>query len=192
LTEVGNISLVPAVQQPEATDAAFATHCDAALRRVLGLAGYLLGNVAEAEDATQEAMAQAWRARRSLRDPAAFDAWLDRIVVNLCRDRLRRRKVVRMVDLEDGAGLEALDPFHDFLARDDLASALDALTPDQRVVVVLRFWRDLSLDQIAERLDWPLGTVKSRLHHAVAALRSRLQEDLVPADGDGKSRKVRS
>lgn len=105
--EVGKLSLVPAVQTPEANDAAFAALSDAALRRVYGLAGYLLGNVAEAEDATQEAMAQAWRARRSLRDPAAFDAWLDRIVVNTCLDRLRRRRVVRMVDLDEGAGVEA-------------------------------------------------------------------------------------
>jgi RNA polymerase sigma-70 factor (ECF subfamily) len=51
------------------------------------------------------------------------------------------------------------------------------LTPDQRVVVVLRFWRDLSLEQISERLGWPLGTVKSRLHDAMAAMRDRLERD---------------
>jgi RNA polymerase sigma factor (sigma-70 family) len=73
--------------------------------------------------------------------------------------------------------MEARDPFRDFLARDELGSVLDALTPDQRLVVVLRFWRDLSLDQISERLDWPLGTVKSRLHHAMAAMRGRLERD---------------
>ena len=175
--EVGHISLMPAVPKPETTDAAFAALSDAALRRIYGLAGYLLGNVAEAEDATQEAMAQAWRARRSLRDPGSFDAWLDRIVVNICRDRLRRRKLVQVVELEEGSAVEAPDPFRDFLARDGLAAALDTLTPDQRTVVILRFWRDLSLEQIAERLDWPLGTVKSRLHHAVAALRGRLDRE---------------
>jgi len=165
---------------PEGTDQAdeaFAGLSDAALRRVYGLASYLLGDTVEAEDATQEAMARAWRARRSLRDPAAFDVWLDRILVNTCRDRLRRRRVVQIVDLAASPEMEARDPFRDFLARDELGGVLDALTPDQRLVVVLRFWRDLSLDQISERLDWPLGTVKSRLHHAMAAMRGRLERD---------------
>ena len=151
-------------------DVAFARLSDAAVRRAHALAGYLLGD-------SMEAMARAWRALRSLRDPAAFDVWLDRILVNACRDRLRRRRVVRVVDLEASRELEARDPFRDFLARDELGSALDALTPDQRVVVVLRFWRDLSLEQISERLGWPLGTVKSRLHHAMAAMRDRLERD---------------
>jgi RNA polymerase sigma-70 factor (ECF subfamily) len=51
------------------------------------------------------------------------------------------------------------------------------LTIEQRTVVVLRYWRDLSLEQIAARLDWPLGTVRSRLHYALAALRERLERD---------------
>jgi RNA polymerase sigma-70 factor (ECF subfamily) len=175
--EVGRVPLVSALESSEATDVAFAQLSDGSLRRVYWLAGYLLGNAAEAEDATQEAMARAWRARRSLRDPSAFEPWLDRIVVNSCRDRLRRRRVVKIVDLDEGAHVEGRDPFRDFLARDELGRALDVLTPDQRIVVVLRFWRDLSLEQIAQRLDWPLGTVKSRLHHAMAALRGQLERD---------------
>jgi RNA polymerase sigma-70 factor (ECF subfamily) len=159
------------------TDAAFAALSDAALRRTYVLAGYLLGNASDAEDATQEAMARAWRARGTLRDTASFDAWLDRILVNTCRDRLRRRRVVQIVDLEASLEIEGHDPFRDFLARDELEAALEVLTADQRVVVVLRFWQDLSLEQISERLDWPLGTVKSRLHHAVAAMRKRLERD---------------
>ena len=159
------------------TDEAFEALCDRALRRAYGLAGYLLGDATEAEDATQHAMDRAWRARGSLRDPAAFEGWLDRIVANLCRDRMRRRKQPRIVDLGAGPEQAAADPFRAFLDRDDLGRALDSLTPEQRIVVVLRFWRDLPLEQIATRLDWPLGTVKSRLHHAVAAMRLRLERD---------------
>jgi RNA polymerase sigma factor (sigma-70 family) len=162
---------------PDPIDAVFGALSDAALRRSYALAGYLLGNSMDAEDATQEAMARAWRARRSLRDPAVFDVWLDRILVNTCRDRMRRRRIVQIVDLEAGRELEGRDPFREFLVRDELGAVLDALTPDQRIVVVLRFWRDLSLDQISERLGWPLGTVKSRLHHAMAAMRDRLESD---------------
>ena len=165
------------LEGPDRADVGFAALSDAALRRTYGLAGYLLGNAMDAEDATQEAMARAWRTRGTLRDTASFDAWLDRILVNTCRDRLRRRRVVRMVDLEAGGEIEARDPFREFLARNELETALDALTADQRVVVVLRFWQDLSLEQISERLGWPLGTVKSRLHHAMSAMKKRLERD---------------
>ncbi len=159
------------------SDVAFAALCDSALKRVYGLAGYVMGDPNEAEDAAQEAMARAWRSRRSLRDLAAFDVWLDRILINICRDRLRRRRAIQIVDLEVGQELETRNPFRDFLDREQLASAFEVLTPDQRILIVLRFWRDLSLEQISDRLGWPLGTVKSRLHHALTAMRGRLERD---------------
>lgn len=80
--------------QTATNDHIFAQRSDAYLDRALGLACYILGDVHEAEDATQEAMARAWKSRRSLREPEAFDAWIDRIVVNACRERLRRRSLV--------------------------------------------------------------------------------------------------
>jgi DNA-directed RNA polymerase specialized sigma24 family protein len=144
-------------------DDAFARRSDAYLGQALGLAYYIVGDLHEAEDATQEAMARAWKSRRSLRAPEAFEAWLDRIVVNTCREKLRRKK--------------AADRFSALFARDAVGRALAALTVDQRTVVVLRYWRDLSLDQIAQRLGWPIGTVKSRLHYGLAALRERLEQD---------------
>jgi RNA polymerase sigma-70 factor (ECF subfamily) len=70
-----------------------------------------------------------------------------------------------------------MDRFGALLARDSIGRALGSLTTDQRTVVVLRYWRDFSLEEIAERLGWPLGTVKSRLHYALAALRERLERD---------------
>jgi RNA polymerase sigma-70 factor (ECF subfamily) len=167
--------LAPARQEDEA----FGRRTDAYLSRALGLACYILGDASEAEDATQEAMARAWKARGSLRQIGSFDAWIDRILVNTCRERLRRRRKVREVPLEpmDGAEPEAVDRFGAMLARDSVGRALLGLTVDQRTVVVLRYWRDLSLEQIADRLGWPLGTVKSRLHYALAAMREQLEGD---------------
>jgi len=81
------------------------------------------------------------------------------------------------VSLEAAGEVASRDAFRDFLARDELGRALDVLTPEQRAVVVLRFWRDLAVDQIALRLSCPPGTVKSRLHNALAALRRRLEQD---------------
>jgi RNA polymerase sigma-70 factor (ECF subfamily) len=148
------------------------------LDRCYSLAGYLLGDATAAEDATQEAMARAWRARRTLRDSEAFEGWLDRILVNTCMDQMRRRRVVKFVDIEAGEEVPAADPFRAFLARDEIGRALDVLTPEQRVVVVLRFWRDLPVDEIAIRVGCPPGTVKSRLHSAIAALRGRMERDV--------------
>jgi RNA polymerase sigma factor (sigma-70 family) len=60
--------------------------------------------------------------------------------------------------------------------RDELDRAIDALSPDQRIVVVLRFWADLTVDAIADRLGVPSGTVKSRLHNSLNRLRSTLED----------------
>jgi RNA polymerase sigma-70 factor (ECF subfamily) len=158
-------------------DVWFARRSDAYLGRALGLACYILGDVHEAEDATQEAMARAWKARRSLRQPEAFDSWIDRILVNTCRERMRRKHRLREVSLPDEGEHTAADRFTSLLARDSVGRALGSLTVDQRTVVVLRYWRDLPLDEIAVRVGWPLGTVKSRLHKALEVLRERLERD---------------
>jgi RNA polymerase sigma-70 factor (ECF subfamily) len=161
----------------ESADVLFARMSDTALTRCYSLAGYLLGDASDAQDATQDALARAWRARGMLRAGEAFDGWLDRILVNTCMDRMRRRKLIRFVEIDAGEGLHDADPFRDFLARDEIGRALTVLTPEQRVVVVLRFWRDLPVDEIARRLDCPPGTVKSRLNHAMTALRKRMERD---------------
>jgi RNA polymerase sigma-70 factor (ECF subfamily) len=146
--------------------------------RAYRLAWAILGNDEDAQDATQDALTAAWQQRRTLRDPERLDAWLGRIVINKCRDRLRSRargrervrsiELVALPSVADGS-LATAD-------RDRLDRALKALNPDQRIVVVLRFWADLTLDAIADRLGVPLGTVKSRLHHSLNALRSTLEE----------------
>ena len=122
-------------------------------------------------------MARAWTARRTLRDPAAFDAWFDRILVNCVKERLRRQRQIREVEFPAGDDGETADAYAAVLARDSVGRALASLTLEHRAVVVLRYWQDLSLDQVATRLGWPLGTVKSRLHHALAAIRERIDGD---------------
>jgi RNA polymerase sigma factor (sigma-70 family) len=140
------------------------------------LAGLLLGDGAEGQDAVQEALIKAWRNWGSLREPGSFEPWFDRIVVNVCRDRMRRHRGVRLVDLEAAEAVEAADPFRLVFARDEVAAAVGGLNPDHRIVVVLRFWQDMSLEQVAEVLGVPLGTVKSRLHYALRGLRAQLRE----------------
>lgn len=140
------------------------------------LAGYLLRDATEAEDAAQEAMTKAWEAWGKLRDRDRFAAWFGRIVANVCQDRLRQRRGVRVLELNEtiASDVHARDPFREALARDEVGRLVRTLPPDQQMVVALRFWRDMSLDDMAEQLDLPLGTVKSRLHYAMRALRKEL------------------
>jgi RNA polymerase sigma-70 factor (ECF subfamily) len=139
------------------------------------LAGYLLGDADEAQDAVQEALIKAWRSWSSLRDPERFGAWFDRILVNVCRDRMRRHRTLRMVELDAAGEVESADPFRRMLVEDEVAAAVARLSDDHRIVIVLRFWQDLALEQVADRLDLPLGTVKSRLHYALKALGAELR-----------------
>ena len=144
------------------------------------LAGVILGDQTEAEDAVHDAALAAWRGYRDLRDAARFDAWFRRILVNGCRDRLRARARRRVVDV----GRELVEADHPRIAdaseatavRDALERAMDALSPDEQVVIAMRFHADLTVPAIAEALGIPEGTVKSRLHNAMGRLRAALLE----------------
>ena len=151
------------------------------LDRAYRLAGLILGDQHEAEDATQEALLRAWRAASSLRDPAGFQAWFDRILVNVCRDRLRQRGKVRLIALDDAVSVEATrDPFRNIADRDQVLQVMASLEDDLRILILLHYWADLTLEGVAQRTGWPVGTVKSRLHRALGEMRSALANPLVP------------
>jgi RNA polymerase sigma-70 factor, ECF subfamily len=159
----------------------FVAHADRGLDRAYRLAGLLLGNRADAEDAVGEALLRGWRSLGSLRDADGLDAWFDRILVNICRDRLRRGSKVRFIALDgEAATRTAPDPYREVLERDTAVGGLRDLDPDERVVIVLHFWEDLTLAGVAERTGWPIGTVKSRLHRALGKL-GRVLDD--PREG---------
>ncbi len=151
------------------------------LDRAYRLAGLILGDRHEAEDATQDALLRAWRSSASLRDSRTFQAWFDRILLNVCRDRLRWRGRVRPIAMDEGvAGIGAeRDPFRAIFDRDEVFRAMATLDDDLRIVIVLHYWSDLTLEAVALRVGWPIGTVKSRLHRALALMRSRLQSTTV-------------
>ena len=153
---------------------------DRQLDRSYRLAAVILDDRIEAEDAVHDAAIAAWRGFPDLRDPDRFDAWFRRILVNGCRDRLRERARRRVVDvgreLSDADHPRVADASEGAAARDALAHAMDALGPDEQVVVVLRFHADLTVPAIAVALGIPEGTVKSRLHHALGRLRAALEE----------------
>jgi RNA polymerase sigma-70 factor (ECF subfamily) len=153
-----------------AVDAEFAAALEGELSMAYRLAGYMLADSAEAQDAVQEASVRAWRAWPSLRERDRFHSWFSQILVNVCRTRLSQRSRHRTVDVE-GVDVEGSDPFRASLARDVVGRALGVLSDELRVVVVLRYWGELSLAEIADRLRIPIGTVKSRHHAALKVLR---------------------
>ena len=141
------------------------------LDRAYRLAGVILGSAPEAEDAVGDALERAWRSLAELRDTERFQAWFERIVVNACRDVVRRRGRVRFVGLEAGDAPRTADPFRTVLESDAAYRLIRVLGADEREVVILHFWADLTLEAVAERLDLPVGTVKSRLHRALVRMR---------------------
>ncbi len=153
------------------TDERFLRLAGSELDRAYALAGFILGDAAEAEDATQDALLRAWQSFGSLRDPDGFRPWFDRILVNGCRDRLRRRRRIRFIPLDaTSERVRGGDPFGAILDRDEALARLAVLGADERIVIVLHYWADLTLVDVARRLGWPVGTVKSRLHRALDAM----------------------
>ena len=139
----------------------------------------IVGDEADARDATQETFIAAWRRIRELRDPERFDAWLQRIAVNSARMTLRARgrRRVREIPAGDVAALaSAADRRRRPSAptRDLLGAALDRIPTDQRTILVLHHLEGHGVAELAEILGIPVGTVKSRLHTARRALQEAL------------------
>jgi RNA polymerase sigma factor (sigma-70 family) len=148
------------------------------LPRTYRIALAILGSEADAGDAVQEAWLAAWRQLRTLRDPARFDAWLDQILVNACRMSLRRRGRVREIRMPEGFDAEAPQAALSQVAeRDALDRAFGRLTVEQRTILVLHHLERRPLSAIAAALVIPVGTAKSRLHAARAALERVLETE---------------
>jgi len=145
-----------------------AAELDASFR----LAVAILGDRDEARDATQDAFIAAWRKLPGLRDPAKASAWVHRITVNNAISRLRRRTrdvaATSRLARTPATGAAAEDAV---IRRESLRAALWQLNPDHRTVLFLRFYEDLTVEQIARRIGVREGTVKSRLHYGLERLR---------------------
>jgi RNA polymerase sigma-70 factor (ECF subfamily) len=155
-------------------------------RRIFALAYGMLGREEEARDATQETFLAAFRNLRGFRGEAKVSSWLHRIAVNQCITRQRRAKVRAETALEDdreadGASLSVPaqeSPAHVTESRQTTAAvrrAVQALPEEMRQVVVMKEFEELTFQQIAEALELPLSTVKSRLYTALRQLRMRLE-----------------
>jgi RNA polymerase sigma factor (sigma-70 family) len=157
---------------------AFARLVAASVGRLNAIARLILRDYSLAEDAVQDAFVDAWRSLPGLRDPDRFDAWLTRLLVRSCQD-LRRRARRRVIELPllTGDGPLVADHQTAFAVTDQIERGLQGLTIDQRTVLVLSFYLDLPVAEAASILGIPAGTMKSRLHRAILALRATVDAD---------------
>jgi RNA polymerase sigma-70 factor (ECF subfamily) len=154
--------------------------------KIRGASYRLLGSEEEARDAAQEAFLRAYRGLPGFKREARFSSWLYQIAVNLCRDRLRRRKgkaLVSLEALEDGGSVIATrepgaqDLVQQLDLRRAVRRAIAALPEEQREVVILKEYQGLTFLEIAQALDLPLSTVKTRLYRGLGQLRLRLEDE---------------
>lgn len=154
--------------------------------RVRGAAYRFLSSDDEARDVAQETFLKAYRGLSGFKREARFSSWLYQIATNLCRDRLRRRKTRPQVSLEaiEESGpviVETRPGAHERLVESDLAEAvrraIHALPEEQREVVILKEYQELTFLEIAQALDVPVSTVKTRLYRGLVQLRQRLETE---------------
>jgi RNA polymerase sigma-70 factor (ECF subfamily) len=160
-------------------------------RKIQGAVYRVMGTEEDARDLCQETFLKAYRSLGSFKHEARFSSWLYQIALNLCRDRMRRRRGRTMVSLDamddEGAALPLrADPSPLELAEAGalartVAAAVNGLPEEQREVIVLKEYQDLTFLEIAEILDVPLSTVKTRLYRGLGQLRQRLERQGIKA-----------
>ncbi|MEO8252171.1 MAG: RNA polymerase sigma factor [Chloroflexota bacterium] len=157
---------------------AFSALAASVIDRLYATAVLILRDHSLADDATQETIVRVWRDLPSLRDPDRFEAWLRRLLVNACRDEGRRQRQRRpemtLLSIHEPSVGDSSVALAD---RDALERGFRRLTHDHRTAVVLHHYLGLSLPEVADATGVPLGTAKSRVHHATLALRAALEAD---------------
>jgi RNA polymerase sigma-70 factor, ECF subfamily len=162
----------------EGDHSAFSELVDLDGDRCYAIAYRILRDTERAQDAVQQAFLLAWRELPRLRDPERFEVWLHRLLVNACYEEFRRHRRwsshIRSLPVD---GPEAADATVTIAERDALERVFGTLSPEHRAVFVLHHHIGLPLQAIADVVGVPLGTVKSRLHHATRLLRAALAAD---------------
>lgn len=163
---------------------AFAAIVDDSFDRCHEIARRILGESHLAQDATQQALLNIWRELPKLRDVHRFEAWCYRIVVHACYAEAKRaRRALPEIRDIDERKVVAADEYGSVIDRERLERAFSRQKLDHRAVLVLRFYLDMPVEQVASVLDIPLGTAKSRIHHALKAMRAAIDADDRPPSG---------
>ena len=155
-------------------------------RPIYALAYRVLGREEDARDVCQEAFLRAFRALKGFRGQAKFSSWLYRITLNLCHDWMRRERRAPLTQLPEAidrvdhaAGDTTAESIEDLVVRRDLgrvvSKAMSVLSAEQRTAIILKEYHGLTFQEIADLLDCPLSTVKTRLYQGLSVLRRHLE-----------------
>jgi RNA polymerase sigma-70 factor (ECF subfamily) len=156
-------------------------------RPIYALAYRVIGREEDARDVAQEAFLRAFRALGGFKGQAKFSSWLYRITLNLCRDWIRRERRTPVSQAPEGVDLIELaaeatpsETIEDLVSRKELgravAKALSTLPEEQRTAIILKEYHGLTFQEIADLLDCPLSTVKTRLYQGLSVVRRQLQQ----------------
>jgi RNA polymerase sigma-70 factor (ECF subfamily) len=154
-------------------------------RPIYALAYRVIGREDDARDVCQETFLRAFRALGGFKGQAKFSSWLYRITLNLCRDWIRRQRRQPVAQAPEGVDLLDLatettpaESIEDLVARRELshavARAMASLPDEQRTAIILKEYHGLTFQEIADLLDCPLSTVKTRLYQGLTVLRRQL------------------
>jgi len=156
-------------------------------RPIYALAYRVIGREEDARDVCQETFLRAFRALRGFKGQAKFSSWLYRITLNLCRDWIRRERRAPTAQAPEGvdlvevasAGQVDVETVEDLVSRRLLgravARAMAGLPDDQRTAIILKEYHELTFQEIADLLECPLSTVKTRVYQGLSVLRRQLE-----------------
>ncbi|WP_214626613.1 sigma-70 family RNA polymerase sigma factor [Paenibacillus agaridevorans] len=141
--------------------------------KMYGIAFAYLRNEDDALEAIQETVCRVWSKRKSLKDSRYFTTWMIRILINVCMDERKKRKREMPSDsaIKDVAG-----PGQESIERLGIEEQLAKLLPHYKMVIVLKYYRDMTITQIAEMMEKPDGTIRTWLHKALKQLRAEIGE----------------
>jgi RNA polymerase sigma-70 factor (ECF subfamily) len=156
-------------------------------RPIYALAYRVIGREEDARDVAQETFLRAFRALKGFKGQAKFSSWLYRITLNLCRDWIRRERRTPIAQTPEGVDLIELaaeatpsESIEDLVSRKELgravAKAMSHLPEDQRTAIILKEYHGLTFQEIADLLDCPLSTVKTRLYQGLTVVRRQLEQ----------------
>jgi RNA polymerase sigma-70 factor (ECF subfamily) len=148
-------------------------------RRLYAAARLILRDDDQADDVVQDALLEAWMDLRALRDPDRFDAWLHRLLIRRCYRAAKRHRSRTILEIDISADVQPQVPDGEraLALHDQLERGFRRLSTEQRTVLVLRHYLDLSITEAAAVLGVPVGTVQSRQNRATRAMRAALEAD---------------
>jgi RNA polymerase sigma-70 factor, ECF subfamily len=166
-------------------------------RPIYALAYRVIGREEEARDVAQETFLRAFRALGGFKGQAKFSSWLYRITLNLCRDWMRKERRTPVSQAPEGIDIIELageatphETIEQMVGRKELgravSKAMAALPEEQRTAIILKEYHGLTFQEIADMLDCPLSTVKTRLYQGLSVVRKQLEQAGVSSDSLGK------